>query len=150
GGVARRGARGAQGDRAGEGRPDGEGTAVRAGGLCASPQGKPDLRSPAQGRRRGVACHFGVWPRRGLTPAFRANVEKLRFELPGSDPLRGQTPQNGRVRSKKTPTATRINPIRKWASWRAPVGLRRVIVPRIIEKPPDGNIPNRKRAAPTR
>ena len=38
----------------------------------------------------------------------------------------------------------------KNGSCREPVGLRRVIVPRIIENPPVGNIPMRKSAAPTR
>ena len=43
----------AQGDRAREGAPDGEGGPVRAGRLCAPAESEPGLRSAAEGRRRG-------------------------------------------------------------------------------------------------
>ena len=52
--LARRGARGAQGDRAREGAADGARGAHRAGRLRAAAEGEPDLGQAAQGRRRGA------------------------------------------------------------------------------------------------
>ena len=53
GGVARRRAGRAEGDRAGEGPADGEGGPVRAGRVRAPAQGEPGLGQAAQGRRGG-------------------------------------------------------------------------------------------------
>src|SRR5207244_1515598 len=54
GGLARGGARRAQGDRARERPADGEGGTLRAGGVRAAAQGEPALRTPvARGRRGG-------------------------------------------------------------------------------------------------
>ena len=67
--------------------------------------------------------------------------------------LRASPLERSAITLEQTPmqrTASATDAEQDTGSCREPVGLRRVIVPRIIEKPPVGNIPTRKSAQPTR
>src|SRR5262249_16345454 len=86
GGVARRRARRAQGDRAGEGAADGEGAAERGRGGRATAQGEPALGPAAEGRRRGGRRDPDG--RSGVTDAEHPNAALVRrvFAAFGRDP----------------------------------------------------------------